>query len=429
MGWSTLYKFGSILSGFLIVPLTMDYLSNENYGVWLTLSSFIGWFSFFDIGLGHGLRNKFAEAKAKGELKLAKAYVSCAYFTIGLVSLLLILLFLVINIFIDWSIIFNTSPELNQDLSLLMPLVFMFFGVQLVVKLITTIYVADQHHSTFHKIEFATRGLSLLMVYILLGYFKSSLLLYGAIFSAIPVLILLVYNFVAFSTVYKNFKPSIKLFKINYLKEITGVGINFFIIQIAYLVLMSTDNFIITQVFGPSEVVPYSVAQKYFSVLFIAHTLLVTPYWSSMTEAYVKKDINWIKNSVRIVQRIWLLIPFCLIIMLILADWFYNKWVGENVDVPFSLSVSMALFIILMTYQSIYIQFLNGTGKIRLQTYLSIFTLIINIPLSVFLSKTLNFGLSGVILATCFSLLITLYFYPIQYKKIISNKAVGIWNK
>ena len=54
----------SIATGFLLVPLTLHYLNATNYGIWLTLSSILGWFSFFDIGLGNGLRNKFAEAMA-----------------------------------------------------------------------------------------------------------------------------------------------------------------------------------------------------------------------------------------------------------------------------------------------------------------------------------------------------------------------------
>jgi O-antigen/teichoic acid export membrane protein len=87
------YKGGSILASFLLVPLTINYLDTENYGIWLTLSSFIAWFSFFDIGLGNGLRNKFAEAKAKGDMTLARGYVSSAYFTIGVVSIGLIVIF------------------------------------------------------------------------------------------------------------------------------------------------------------------------------------------------------------------------------------------------------------------------------------------------------------------------------------------------
>ncbi|WP_324024141.1 lipopolysaccharide biosynthesis protein [Maribacter sp. BPC-D8] len=429
MGWSTLYKVGGIVSGFLIVPLTMNYLDKENYGVWLTLSSFVIWFSFFDIGLGSGLRNKFAEAKAKGDLELAKTYVSCAYFTIGFISLCLIVLFIICNFFIKWSTVFNTTTELDDDLSILMPVVFVFFGLQLVVKLINTIYAADQHHSIYHKIEFATKVLSLLMVWVLLNFQPGSLLLYGVIFSAIPVLILLTLNFISFSSTYNKYKPSYKYFKLEYLKEITGIGLNFFIIQIAFMVLMSTDNFVITQIFGPEEVVPYSIAQKYFSILFVAHTVLVSPYWSSITEAYVNNDIKWIRNSVKNVQRIWLMFPVLMLIMVLLSNWFYKIWVGDEVVVPIELSCSMALFVLLLTYQSIYIQFLNGTGKIRLQTYISFVTMTLNIPLSIFLAKTLNFGLSGVVLASCVMLTIPLIFYQIQYEKIILNRAKGIWNQ
>jgi len=429
VGWSTLYKGGSVLASFLLVPLTIDYLDNENYGIWLTLSSFISWFSFFDIGLGHGLRNKFAEAKAKGQKELAQAYISCAYYTIGFISVGLILLFLIANNFIDWSAVFNTSKELRDDLNLLMPIVFGFFGLQLVVKLITTIYTADQYHSIQSKIEFITRALSLIAIWLLTKTDESSLIVYGGIFSALPVIILLTFNFLAFSTTYRNYKPSFALFKLKYLKDITGIGLSFFFIQISLLVLFSTDNFIISRLFGPADVVPYNVSHKYFSIVTMGYTILVTPYWSSITEANANNDLKWIKESVGNIQKLWLLIPLLLILMVLLADWFYGIWVGDAVSVPIQLSISMAFFALLMTFQAIYVLFLNGVGKVRLQLYLSIFSIIINIPLSIFLSENMGLGLSGIILATSFSILVASVLWPIQYHKIINKKATGIWNK
>ena len=53
--------------GLVLVPLTINYLNPTKYGIWITLSSVIGWFSFFDIGLGNGLRNRFAEAIANND--------------------------------------------------------------------------------------------------------------------------------------------------------------------------------------------------------------------------------------------------------------------------------------------------------------------------------------------------------------------------
>ncbi|WKX78165.1 hypothetical protein [Zobellia laminariae] len=82
---SFLIKGTSILIGFYMVPLTIGYVDKEQYGVWLTLSSVVGWFSFFDIGLGSGLRNKLALALANDEMEKAKSYVSSTYAILGMI--------------------------------------------------------------------------------------------------------------------------------------------------------------------------------------------------------------------------------------------------------------------------------------------------------------------------------------------------------
>lgn len=58
----------SIPTQLLLVPLTISYISSELYGIWLTLTSIIGWIGFFDIGFGNGLRNKLTEALANNDI-------------------------------------------------------------------------------------------------------------------------------------------------------------------------------------------------------------------------------------------------------------------------------------------------------------------------------------------------------------------------
>ena len=60
---------------------------------------------------------------------------------------------------------------------------------------------------------------------------------------------------------------------------------------------------------------------------------------------------------------------------------------------------------------------------------ISLISIIINIPLSIFFAEELSFGVSGVILATTVSILISAILSPIQYYKIINFKATGLWNK
>ncbi|MDA9326029.1 lipopolysaccharide biosynthesis protein [Flavobacteriaceae bacterium] len=429
VGLSVLYKGGSIIATFLLVPLTINYLTIEDYGIWLTLSSFIAWFSFFDIGLGNGLRNKFAEAKANENFILAQCYVSSAYYTIAIVSLVLIFAFLVVNMFIDWTIVFNADDSLKPSLYILMPIVFSFFCLQLVLKLITTIYTADQKPSVQGKIGFLTQIGSLFLIWILTKISQGSLVTFGVVFSGLPVFILLLFNIFAFSKTYHVYKPKFSLWKLEYLKEIFGLGIKFFIAQIAALVLFSTDNFIISKLFSPAEVVPYNIAFKYFSIITMLYTILVTPFWSSFTEAYVKKEYSWIKNSVNNILKIWLLVPVALMIMVLLAKPFYNFWVGDEVVISVGLNLSMALFVLLVTFNMVFVQFINGVGKIKLQLITSLISMTINIPLSIYFAKNLDLGISGVIIATCFSLGYSVILRPLQYYKIINNTAKGIWNK
>ena len=428
IGLSFLFKLSAILANFMLVPLTINYLGTTNYGVWLIISSFIGWFTFFDVGLGHGLRNKFAEAKAKDDINLVKGYVSSAYFTLALISIVLFFLFFIANFFIDWTQVFNTDKSLEEKLSFLMLIIFSFFVLQLVFKLITTIYTADQKPSVLVLVNFLTQLISLITVWLLLKYTESSLFLFGFVISFIPLLILIGFNLFSFRGVYKDFRPTIKLWKKKYIKDIFGLGLNFFIIQIAAVVLYTTDNLIITHLFSPKEVVPYNLSFKYFSIVSMIFSIIVTPYWSAITDAFAKEDFKWIKKSMKTLMKISLLFSVVIFFMLIMANLFYLFWVGQEVSIPFNLSIFMSIFVMLTIFTQPFTFFINGTGKIKIQLIIGVAMAFINIPISIILVKFFNFGVSGVILATIFCSVLGLIFYPIQYYKIINRKAKGIWN-
>jgi Na+-driven multidrug efflux pump len=88
----------------------------------------------------------------------------------------------------------------------------------------------------------------------------------------------------------------------------------------------------------------------------------------------------------------------------------------------------MALFVLLITFNMIYVNFINGVGKIKLQLVTALISMTINIPLSIYFGKYLGWGSPGVILATCFCMGYSVILRPIQYFKIINNSAKGIWD-
>ena len=280
----------------MLVPLALNYLDVTRYGIWLALSSLVGWFSFFDVGMGNGLRNKLSESLAKNEDEKARNYVSTAYFSLFLISLSSFFLFLFINYFLNWSAILNTNDVPNYELSLISSICIWFFLLKLVLQLLNNIIYAIQLPAFKDLIETTGKLLNLLIIFILIHTTKNSLLYLGISYSAAPVLIMFIASLLFFSKSFKKFRPSLKFFNINYFKDIFGLGGKFFIIQISAIVLYTTDNIIIAQLFSPKEITPYQIAHRYFGMVLMGFVIIVTPFWSAITEAFAKKEFNWIKK-------------------------------------------------------------------------------------------------------------------------------------
>lgn len=423
--YSFLIKGLNVLVNLLLVPLSLDYLDANTYGVWLTLSSIVMWFGFFDIGLGNGLRNKLAEAFALNDIYKANIYTSTSYAIIGIISIASFLLFLIINPILDWFKILN-APDV-PDLKPLVVIVFLFFFLRLVLQLINSVLRADQKSALTDTLLLLSNLISLACIYILNQTESSSILNLGLAISLPAVSVFLASNFILFSGKYQNIKPSIKNINWKYSSELFTLGFKFFIIQIAALILFTTSNIIITQLYNPEEVTIYNISFKYFSIVTMLFNILMTPMWSAYTEAFVKNDFKWINRMTKKFLTFWMLSVFITALMIIIANSFYAIWIGNELKIPFILTLLMGLYVIITNWNLVFVSFLNGTGKIKLQLYFSIVILIVNIPLSIYFAKSINLKSAGVILAICICQLMGAIWAPIQFYKVINGKANGIW--
>ena len=154
----------------------------------LTLSSIVGWFVFFDIGLTQGLRNKFAEAKAKGDDNLAQIYVSTTYAILGIIFVGVWMIFLIANNFLDWSKILNVSESMRPEVTTLAIIVFTYFCLSFVFRIITTILLADQQPAKSSLFDLVGQVISLLIIIILVKTTEGSLIKLGLALCASPLL-------------------------------------------------------------------------------------------------------------------------------------------------------------------------------------------------------------------------------------------------
>ena len=150
------YKGISIVIGIAYVPVLLNYLGLDKYGIWITLTSFLAWFSFFNIGLGNGLRNRLTEAIANNDYDLGKKYVSTTYFLLILIFGVVLLLFLVVNPFLNWNRILNTKSVPNHELFLLAGIVFSFIIIKFVVQLLSVVFFVKTSSVNMALIKFET---------------------------------------------------------------------------------------------------------------------------------------------------------------------------------------------------------------------------------------------------------------------------------
>jgi O-antigen/teichoic acid export membrane protein len=422
-----LFKGGSILISLLLIPLILDYINPSQFGMWLTISSFLTWFAFFDIGLGNGLKNKLTEALVAGDLPLARIYVSTTYFIIAMISLILLMIFLLLNFFLDWTRLLNAPPNLAHELSTLVFAVFSLFSFQFVLQLINNVTAARQNMVISAFIGFLGNLLSLIVIYILNKTTAGSLLNLALASTISPLVILLLFSLQLYKGAYQQIAPALKFVKLSYIRDLLGLGIKFFIIQIGLLFLYNTANLIISNVISPAAVTTFNIAFKYFSVLTMICGIVMVPFWTAFTEANAKDDSLWIRKTIHNLLKFCILMFFAGLTMLLLSNFIYKLWVGPNIHIPFSLSFILFVFTVLNTYRSVFSFYFNGTGKIMLQLYLIIISGLLNIPFGIFLGKIL--GTTGVVLATTILCALCAVVETIQYQKLINKRATGIWNK
>ena len=429
IAFSLIIKGGSILSNFLLVPLTLGILNSTNYGIWITLSSIIGWFSFFDIGLSNGLRKFYTEAKVNENVQLAREYVSTTFLLLLIVLFIADAVFYIFSPFIDWTVILNCDKNMRAELSILAAIVFYAFSFKFIANIISQLLIADLKTAGNDFLNFLGNFLTLVFIAILKFAHKGDLISLGITYAIIPVIVFLVATVYLFQTRYKDVTPAFSHVATKHVKKLFTLGFKYFFLQITAVILLSSQNLIIAQMFGPAEVTPYNIAYRYFSLIFIIYSIIISPLLPAYTQAYFTKDLEWIKRITRKFVRIGYLFFFLIAIMIILSNQFYFFWVGKAVSISFLLTLLIGLLNMMHIWNSLYLPLINGIGKIQIQIIGSICTIILLIPLSVILCRYTSIGISGVVLAQFILIIPGLWINKTQFHHLANGTAHGIWNR
>ncbi|MEO1051058.1 MAG: oligosaccharide flippase family protein [Bacteroidota bacterium] len=392
-------KGGSAVISLVMISLLYSYLKPEIYGIWITIFTVFNWIGLLDLGLDNGLRNHLVSALTASNHRLAKEYISTVYISIGVISAAVFLIMLVPITSLDWVEVLNI-PHTELDLPPILILVCFLFAIRFTLQVLLSVLIAHQDIYKADLINFLSSLSSLVLIFIVvqLEYNQGSLYTVILINMLTPIIVYLIASGFFYTRRFRNISPSFAAFRMKHLKSLLHLGLNFLWIRINGLILLQSAYLIINLQMGPAEVASYSIVFNYFHSIQFLFNIFINPYWPAVTEAINKKDLKWIKQSLKKVRLLFLFFLLAIFILFLSANTIIPIWLNKPVVFENGILLLMSIYMTLNIWKGIHSFFLNGMSIVKIQTIVSSFTALGFLILAFIFIDI--YGLLGVVLAS-----------------------------
>ncbi len=416
----------TMVVNFLTIPLTIEYLEPSRYGITITFSSILGLSTMMDFGLGENLRLGLnTPNQERGKLK---SLVSTTYSYLVLIGVIIFLLVLLVELLIGWGKLLNVDQEILKEIRLFIIIATSAYSIKFVLNLIHKIFIGSKIAVYSTGLELLVSIVTLIAIWLALHNLKTSLIEYSMLIGLGQVITIFIISVLYFGSTDRDIKPSlgkIELWNRGYFSS----NVKYFLISLSTFIVFSTDNVLISQLFSPSDVAKYHVAFRLFGIVSTLFVTVRMPVYANYAERYYSSDSAWLRMTTRRIFVLWIVLVFMILFLLIFCQEIVALWLGDRLNISTDLCITVAVYYVIGTFKSIYGLFLSGIGKLKLLSLNAIFISVVNIPLSIFFATYLGMGLKGVMIGTIVSIIPEAILSPLQYHKIIKNKASGIWNK
>jgi len=296
--FSLINQFIQFAVGFISLPLTINYLGNERYGLWTVTLSTLSYISFLDAGIAPIVKNKLASLFGEKDKEQFDYYCSGAI-SITIYLIITGALLSLISSTINWSAFFNVKDALAARESIPLVVVVTFLlSLSLALTLIDSIYIAKFQIS---KVRIYTSGASLVGLALLyIGILMEVSLPVLAIIIFAPGLtvrcILLTMQIVEQKFIFFGFKQ-MKIF----LKVLFPSSLLFMGIQLFSVVISMTPNIYIAKYLSLNDVAVFNVAYKYVSIPLVLLTAVLPVFWPRFTLAWQRNELGWLRNRLLLI--------------------------------------------------------------------------------------------------------------------------------
>jgi len=396
---STLARVVQIGTSLITVPLTLKYLGNERFGLWMTISSVLAMAAFADFGVGNGVLNTVSKAFGKDDMEGVRKAVSSGFAVLNTIAVLLLLSFFSIYRFVNWANFFRVySPQARAESGPALAVFAICFALNISMDVVQRVQLGLQQGYRYGLWQ-------------LCGSTAGFIGVLGGIWLhvSLPVLVIAIAGAPIFATalnathffgfVRPDLRPSRKLVSRDVISQIARLGGLFFVLQVVVAVSFSADNFIIARTLGAVNVPEYAIPQRMFGLIAMMSGMLIAPLWPAYGEAISRGHMKWVRHTLKTSLLLVLgATSAASFTMLLLSHRLIHWWVGSRIHPPFFLLLGLAIWTVIGCCGDALASFLNGASVIRFQVIVaSIFGMVCVITKVVFVHR---FGITGVPWAT-----------------------------
>lgn len=425
--FSFIVKGTALFVSLFTTPAYIKYFNNNSaLGVWYTILSVLTWFLNFDLGIGNGIRNKLVKDLTVNDRISAKSTISSGMFANVIITLIIAVVGVIAVKLIDLNWLFNTSTDVIAYETLLYSTL-LVLGAILLRFFLTTISSIIYALQKSALNDFLTLTINvLLLVFVLVFKFETmhqklvAMSLSYLILSNLP---LLIAGIIIFFTTLKDCKPSLKFVSKEKIKSVLSIGTIFFVCQILYMLIVNSNEFLITLKYGPEYTTEYSFYYKITSLISLVIIMAMTPIWSIVTKAMAEGNYTWLFKLFKTLTLVGLGAVAIQLFFIPFQQFVMDIWLRENsIKVELGKAVAFACFGGVFVYSTIMSTIVCGMAKMKLQTIcygigVVLKFLIIFLPFATSLNWTLVVWCNvGVLLPYCILEHITLHRYFTKMK-------------
>lgn len=295
-----LVKGASLIVSFILLPLYIRFFNDKTtLGLWYTILSVLNWVTLFDLGLGHGLRNKLPAAIEKKDVKQIRSLISTTYGLMLCIASVVLIIGEIVITHMNWNSIFNVESAIISNTSLIKCVQLVFFGIilSMILKIVTSILYAMQHSAI---VNFLTLLPNIIILVLLCIIPSKTLDINLKTMSIVNICAInfpyLICSWIVFRYLLKGNFPSFRYFTKDCIKDIFSIGVSLLWLQVVFMIISSTNELVISSLTISDYVVEYQIYNKIFKTAGMIVSLTLTPIWSAVTKAQAQKNFVWIKN-------------------------------------------------------------------------------------------------------------------------------------